>query len=161
MQSVKAAVCFWPLLYVCVGVCVCVTLHRDSNLSEMEVLLLVGLRETESKVFCWLASERYDGSVQVQTGVLCKNQRRRQATGPLWLCVCTSAGFELLSQNFADLIHPCCFDLCCWSLNRTDNENYKQYAKIWYLFNEREKLLTSPSVYWISILLMSWSNQAQ
>lgn len=35
----------------------------------------------------------------------------------------TSAGFQLLGQNFADLVHPRCLNLWCWSLEETNNES--------------------------------------
>lgn len=43
----------------------CLT-RPDTNLRETEVLLLVGLGETGSELFCWLASKMYNSRLQLE-----------------------------------------------------------------------------------------------
>lgn len=50
-----------------------------------------------------------------------EKKKCKEACGAL--CVHdTSAGFELLGQNFADLGHPRGFNLRCWSLGETNDD---------------------------------------
>lgn len=63
----------------------------DANLREMEVLLLVGLGETESELFCWLASKTYNSLLKLQTDMLCERQGRRKTNK----CVCERSQIPL------------------------------------------------------------------
>lgn len=74
-------------------------------------------------------------------------KRRRRNANKLRVALCahdTSAGFELLRQNFADLVHPRRFNLWCWSLDETNNEGYTALTVIGLLWSKQRGWETLP-----------------
>lgn len=51
----------------------------------------------------------------------------------------TSAGLELLGQNFADLIHPGGFNLCCRSLEDIVAKHNSIFVNVWMLYRKTMK----------------------